>query len=145
MRRNTRWILTVGGLAVVLIAALAYAAISFAGGNQDLDGTHWNVIQINGQPPVAGSAVVDLSFQADQQIGGHAGCNSFGGKYLVKGRALSFSDMISTMMACADDALNAQESAYLQALGRVAGYDLAGDTLTLTDASGAALLVFTRA
>ena len=141
MRRNTRWILMVGGLAVVLIAAAAYAA----GGNSALDGTHWNVVQINGQPPVAGSAVVDLSFQADQQIGGHAGCNSFGGKYQVKGGALSFSEMISTMMACADDALNLQESAYLQALGSVAGYDLAGDMLTLTDASGAPVLVFARA
>jgi putative lipoprotein len=135
----------VGSLAVVLIAALAYAVTSFAGPNLGLAGTHWTVTQINGQPPVAGDAVVDLSFQPDQQIGGHAGCNSFGGKYETQGRALSFSEMISTMMACADDALNAQESAYLQALGSVASYDLAGDTLTLKDAGGVAVLVFARA
>ena len=50
MRRNTRWIVTMGSLAVVLIAALVFAVISFAGQNSGLDGTHWNVVQINGQP-----------------------------------------------------------------------------------------------
>lgn len=145
MRRTTRWIVTVGSLAVVLIAALVFAAISFAGQNQDLDGTHWTVTQINGQPPVAGDAVVDLSFEADDRIGGRATCNSYGGTYTISGQTLSFSDVFSTKMACADEALNAQESAYLQALSSVASYDLVGDTLTLKDAGGAAVLVFARA
>ena len=144
MQRKTRMWLTVGSIAAVLVAALAWAAITFAGG-QALDGTHWTLTQLNGQPPVAAEAVVDLSFQAEGRIGGNGGCNSYGGDYAVSGSRLTVSNLMSTLMACLDDGLNTQESAYWAALGTVASYDLSGDVLTLKDASGAAVLVFARA
>jgi heat shock protein HslJ len=145
MPRSTRWFVNVGSLALVVLAALIFAAISFAGGGSELDGTHWTLTQLNGQPPLSSDAVLDLSFQAEHRLGGYAGCNSYGGVYAVDGRSLTFRDLISTLRACAAADLNTQEGAYLHGLERVAGYTLVGDTLTLQDASGAALLVFVRA
>ena len=141
--RKTRVFLTVGA-AVVLIAVLAYAAISFAGANTGLAGTNWQLTAINGQPPVAGDVVPTLQFQPEDHVGGNGGCNGYGGAYELNGSALKFTEVMSTLMACADDALTTQEGAYFQALNNVAGYTLSGDTLTLQDASGATVLVFAR-
>lgn len=143
MTHITRRFLVVGSLTLVLIAALAFAARTFAG--QMLEGSRWTATQIDGQPPVAGGPALMLSFEADGRLSGHSGCNGYGGAYAVNGSALTLSEMMGTLMACADDPLNAQESAFLQALSRVAAYDLAGDTLTLKDANGAAVLVLVRA
>ncbi len=145
MHRRTRTRLIFGSLAVVIIAALAWATISFANSSSALDGTHWNLTLLNGQPLVSADVTVDLSFQPEQHMSGRGGCNSYGGTYAATGHNLSFDELFSTEMACLDSGLMGQESAYLSALGHVARYDLAGDTLTLKDASGAALLVFTRA
>ncbi|MCC7359071.1 MAG: META domain-containing protein [Anaerolineales bacterium] len=142
--RKTRVLLMLGGLAVGLAAALAFAAISFAGANTGLAGTHWQLTEINGQPAVAGDVTPTLQFLPEDRLSGNGGCNGYGGAYTVNGSALQFSEMMSTLMACADDALTTQESAYFQALGSVASYALSGDTLTLKDASGAPVLVFAR-
>ena len=142
--RKTRMVLMLGGLAVVLLAAVVYAAISFAGANAGLAGSNWQLTELNAQPPVPGDVAPTLQFQPEGRLGGNGGCNGYGGAYEVKGAALKISEVMSTLMACADDALTAQESAYFQALGGVASYDLSGDTLTLKDASGATVLVFAR-
>ena len=100
---------------------------------------------LNGHAPLNMAEPISLSFEAGQRAGGNSGCNSYGGSYTVAGNTLTISEINSTMRACAEQALNDQEAEYYQALQAVAAYELANDQLTLKDASGAVLLIFTRA
>lgn len=58
-----------------------------------------------------------LEFGEDGQVGGSGGCNSYGGKYRAEGETLTFGEIESTLMACADGQVTTQESRFLQALG----------------------------
>ncbi len=53
--------------------------------------------------------------------------------------------MASTKRACLEGALNAQETAYLEALGAVRWYAATGNRLVLRDSANAALLEFIHA
>lgn len=83
-----------------------------------------------------------LLFGPDGALSGHAGCNGFGGSYTVDGDKVSIGEIASTLMACADDALMQQETAYHAALQTVASYQIEGDTLQLLDANGNLVLAF---
>ena len=50
-----------------------------------------------------------ITFNEDDSINGNVGCNSFGGKYKLRGEKIIFSEMFSTEMAC-EEALMNQES-----------------------------------
>jgi heat shock protein HslJ len=125
--------------------ALIFATSLFAGQSQDLAGTTWQLVTVNGQPPSEALDPLTLTFDAEGRMGGNAGCNSFGGAYTVEGSQLKLTELVSTLRACADEAQNQQEAAILAALQAVAQYEIDGDTLTLKDADGAALLVYQRA
>jgi heat shock protein HslJ len=139
-----RWLGLAAGL-VVLAAALVFATSIFAGQSQDLAGTAWHLSAINGQAPVEALDPLTLTFDAEGRMGGNSGCNGFGGAYAVDGSQLTLSELVSTLRACADEAQNNQEAAIMAALQAVAQYAIDGDTLTLKDANGAALLVYSRA
>ncbi|MFN8474653.1 MAG: META domain-containing protein [Anaerolineae bacterium] len=84
---------------------------------------------------------VTAEFKAGR-VNGNAGCNTYFAGYKVDGNKLTISAAGSTMMACADPAVMAQESAYLQALGKAATYQITGDTLAISDANGNVILTF---
>jgi putative lipoprotein len=69
------------------------------------------------------------------QVAGSAGCNRFSGPCTVDGSTLTFGNLASTRMACADGM--DQEAAFLAALARVRSWRIAGDRLELLDAGGA--------
>ena len=50
-----------------------------------------------------------ITFNEDDSVNGNVGCNSFGGKYKLRGEKIIFSEMFSTEMAC-EGALMNQES-----------------------------------
>jgi len=77
-------------------------------------------------------------------IRGTGGCNGYGGTYALAGNTLSVTTLSYTQMAClaGGGSLDQQESAYFQALLRVTGYHLDGNTLTLTSADGSVQLTF---
>lgn len=62
--------------------------------------------------------LVTLEFGGDNSAGGSAGCNSFGGKYTVRGDTIAFDNLVTTLMACLEPGLMEQEAAYLAALGQ---------------------------
>lgn len=107
-----------------------------------LDGTRWVLASMTRDgaetPPVSGSTVT-LNFETNGQAGGNAGCNSYGGSYETRGNSITFLNVVSTLMACADQAINEQESAYLNALNQAATYELTGDSLTITETGGGQL------
>ena len=78
-------------------------------------------------------------------VSGEAGCNTFGGTYTTdESNGIVLSGITSTLIACEDEAITAQETALLDALQKTTLYLIEGNTLTLTDDSGAALLVLNR-
>lgn len=144
MRSNHHSHRIVGSILMILMVMLAACSTVRSGAGPQLTGTQWRLVALNGQPPVPATSVT-LNFNADNQVGGNGSCNSFGGTYTTSGNSLKIAELASTMMACADQAINEQESAYFQALQSVATYEIANNQLTLKDANGTVLLVFARA
>ena len=103
--------------------------------------TRWVANQINngkgGAQGVATGSTVTAIFAEDGTVSGSGGCNNYNGPYTVDGAALDFGPLISTKMACADEAVSLQEANYFAALDRVTKFDFIGDTLELRDADGA--------
>ena len=100
---------------------------------EPLAGTAWVLAELNGQPPVAAPAVAPtLTFAADEpRASGNGGCNQFGGPYTQNGASLRFGPLVSTRRACADEAANRQETAFLQALQSTTRFSVSGDQLVL--------------
>ncbi len=84
---------------------------------------------------------ITLEFRADGGAGGSAGCNIYGGDYTVDGNKLTFSPLITTMMAC-DPPLMTLEQAYLAALAKTASFKVVDGQLDLMDANDQMILSF---
>lgn len=127
MKQNLLILLT---LTALLLSACS--ALSPAG--DPLDGTAWQLSALGEKSPVAGSTVT-LEFN-DGQAGGTAGCNSYGGAYEVEGENIAFREIVSTLMACADQAVMDQEAMFLSALNEADRFELANGQLRLFRPSG---------
>jgi len=79
---------------------------------------------------------VTATFETDGRFGGSGGCNSYGGTWTLDGQSLTLGEVVSTLMACADNAAMQQETAYFAALRSVTTSQVAGDELTLDYAGG---------
>jgi len=103
-----------------------------------LDKTSWQLIELQGQSLPVG-VVITIEF-ADGQASGRAACNSFFAGYTQDNYNLSFSQVGGTEMYC--EGLMDYESATYNALSQVAKFTLKNDILTMLDAGGTALLVY---
>ena len=107
-----------------------------------LNGTKWVLVTLNGQPVLA-DVQVTLILE-EENLNGSDGCNSYGGTYQSSGSDFKVgSDLMSTMMACSDEIMQ-QAAAYTAALAETASYEFAENELSLLDASGSVLAVFSR-
>ncbi|RPI32544.1 MAG: META domain-containing protein [Chloroflexota bacterium] len=113
-------------------------------GETGLENTQWNLMAFGSpgaeEPLVEGSKIT-LTF-ADGQAGGSGGCNSYGGQYQVDGDMISLDQMVSTLMACADDRVTQQEGRYFQALESASRFEMQDNRLLIIDDSGQGLLIF---
>ena len=109
-----------------------------------LEGTRWSLLSyISGSgslSAVVPGSQVTAEFNSGQ-VGGSAGCNSYSGLYEADGSSLSVGQLVSTLMAC-EEPLMQQESAFLAALGKTASYQIVEGQLSLLDAQGAVILIF---
>jgi heat shock protein HslJ len=100
-----------------------------------LANTSWKVEAFgdasNPQPVLADSEMTMTFSGAKPDVGGHSGCNSYGGQYLIDGARITFSAIVSTMMACESQQLMEQEGQFHQALLEVERYRVTGDLLEL--------------
>ena len=130
--------------ALFAMTACTTPATPAAGGaSLPLEGTHWRLASLNGQPvpTPAGVREVFLSLDgAQRRASGFAGCNQFFAGYTLSGSALRFDRPGATLMAC--PAL-AQEQAYLNAITTTASWRVTGDRLQLIDGQGKAQAEFT--
>ncbi len=102
-----------------------------------LAGTDFKVTAIGGKATV-GQRLPTLNFSEDGRAGGFGSCNSYGGSFTQSGNTLTFGDIISTMMACAEPAISAQESGLYAALKGTATLTPGADgKLLLTGENGA--------
>ncbi len=86
---------------------------------------------------------VTAVFGEDGSLSGNAGCNSYNTSYQVDGSSITINEQIaSTMMMCPEPVMQ-QETAYLANLTAPAAYEISGNSLTLTNAEGNAIAVFT--
>jgi len=108
-----------------------------------LVGTTWEATGINngsgGVVSLVGGSRVTAVFNEDNALNGNSGCNTYFGSYELMGdNGLTISNELgSTMMACGNSDVMAQEAAYLAALGTVATYNISNDKLELRTADGA--------
>jgi len=91
--------------------------------------------------PAVPDTEAGLTFNEDGTVTGDSGCNGLGGSYTVEGDQITFSEIVSTLMAC-DDPRMVQENAVQQVLNGAATFKIEGNTLTLTNSDMA--LVLTR-
>lgn len=66
---------------------------------------YWRLTELNGKPvPVAGPDKKEVYIRLKKEgnlVQGFAGCNGFGGKYMIEdGGKISFANIMGTMMAC---------------------------------------------
>lgn len=148
MKSKIPWIAI---LVVILIATLAAGCGTRTGNTTtnpgpDADGllgVEWKLVEMVGAAPLEGSTTT-LTLE-NGEIGGSAGCNSYGGKYMLQGRKLSFEEVFSTEMACeAPAGIMEQEVNFLQTLSQTASFAVDGSRLELRNMAGEVSLIFER-
>ena len=90
------------------------------------------------QPPT-------ISFAPDGSVFGFSGVNQFRGTYTADDGGLNFSALAMTRRFALAEELNKLETMYTALIGRTRRYAIENNTLTLMEADGTVLLVFTRA
>jgi heat shock protein HslJ len=107
---------------------------SYAGASaSELTGTSWVAASIDGAP-VAGRAP-SLALNAEDRLSGSGGCNRLTAVYVAEAGAIAVRALGATEMAC-EDALMAQESAFLALLGDADRYEHEADRLVIADDDG---------
>ena len=128
---------------LVLLMGLAACegALSDDDTSDELTRDDWVAATINGKAVIKPGRVT-LAF-LEGRVSGRSGCNLYSGPVEIGRGSLKVGPLISTKMACLEDGLMQQESAYLSALQSTRGYELASGTLTIATGSGP--LVYKRA
>lgn len=114
--------------------------------NANLVGTAWTADDYNNgkggfTTPLTGTQLT-IQFRADGNVSGSSGCNTFTGQYQTSGASLTIGALATTRMACAEPIMD-QEQAYLAALAATKRYAIVGKMLTLMDAGGVRMAVYT--
>jgi heat shock protein HslJ len=91
----------------------------------------WNVIKLNDETLIDSGIWIEFD-TAQQRFHGKGGCNSISGSYQTTNDQISFSQGISTRMACPDANVMRREAAFLKLLSEhTFRYDVAEQTLNL--------------
>ena len=107
-----------------------------------LTGSQWWAVSINGSD-ITGSRYISLYLSYDRRATGNAGCNYYQGRYVVKGSYIRFRGGTWSAMGC-DEEILVQEDIYIDCLNNADTYSIEGDSMTIYDSSGQAILVFEK-
>lgn len=120
---------TMSGMPYPTAVTVAYAGRSYRGCGGDtadlLRDTRWQVTELDGEP-LAAAARATISFGDSGQLAGQSACNTFRGRYAIKGEGLSVSRLAATRKACAAAVLK-HETALLKLLGAAQQLDFRDD------------------
>jgi heat shock protein HslJ len=109
-----------------------------------LENTYWKLTSL-GELPVTAVSQQEPLFVLNSdthRVSGSAGCNRLTGSYELKDDHLTFSQMVTTMMACAEGMDT--EKAFLKALTDAKTWKMAGDELELLNDAGNMVARFAR-
>jgi heat shock protein HslJ len=98
-----------------------------------LEGTTWRLIEVDGRSVATDATNLPPTILLDadtKAVTGSTGCNRLRGTYTLEGSKLTFGPIISTLMACVKGM--EVETAMNAVFAKVDGYQLSGETLTLT-------------
>ncbi|HOW33878.1 MAG TPA: META domain-containing protein, partial [Methanoregulaceae archaeon] len=113
---------------------------------QSLTGITWYLVSLNegdASLSVKPGTTITAFFDAQGKVSGSAGCNQYTASYEATPVGLSIGAPASTKMNCNEPAgIMTQETVYLSAIQGAATYSLSGDTLTIKDSGGKALLTY---
>ncbi len=108
---------------------------------EQLDGTAWRIVSIDGSEPVAGR---DMGFRFEGgRISGSAGCNRLSGSFASDGTRLTVGQVAATRMACAPE-LMAQEARVQALLRQSLGVSFDGQGRMVLSGAGGATMVLER-
>lgn len=102
----------------------------------------WKVANIAGKA-VVGTKPLNIEVTSGGRIGGHSGCNGFGGTFTLKGDKVTFSRMAGTLMACSE-ALMRQEHALYEAFSKARRYELVSQRVKFFNDRGHEILTLVR-
>jgi len=101
------------------------------GGSEAVAGKKWALTQIN-EGPVSNSGIWVEFDAAKKRFHGKGGCNSISGGYTTSGDKITFTQAISTRMACPDADVMHREAEFLKLISdNTYRYDVADQTLNL--------------
>jgi heat shock protein HslJ len=126
-------------IALALGTAGCESAISNDETNDPLTSRDWIALSLSGKPVVKPGSVT-MSF-GEGRVSGRGGCNRYSGTADYANGTIKVGPLISTKMACMEDEIMQQESAYLTALQAATRYTIGGDG-KLTIATGAGAIVY---
>ncbi len=111
----------------------------FAMDPRDLVGTEWELLSVNGIPPLEGSEIT-IAFTEDE-ISGNAGCRGYRGTYRASGDDICFPELGMTELDCpGPEALILQEGEYTTSLEWATNYRLSEENLEIITARGETLV-----
>lgn len=129
-----RYLLSLSILALFSCSSMKKQAKSGSEGNNPLTGTEWTLSRIPDFEPEQTRKPITITFSdTASKVYGNAGCNGFGGSYVVKGDALKLEKLISTKMACMPGMQT--ENKVMLVLTNTDHYSISGDKLTLMQGS----------
>lgn len=103
----------------------------------ELENTYWKLTRLGDQPVIVGERQREphiVLHQQDGRVAAFGGCNRMTGGYTLEGTRIEFSQLASTMMACAEGMDT--EQALAVALDRARSYRIIGQHLDLFDQAG---------
>lgn len=131
-------------LAATVLAATVLSGCATSAGDRTGDDEETSVGSIIGEWQLTKGSDADGGWRingtpvtlviADDSVAGQGPCNGFGGDVEVDGSAITIGSIVSTKMACTDDARTRLETRYFAALENVTTAELGGtaDLSTLT-------------
>ncbi len=99
---------------------------------ENIYNTKWKLIELNGKPvadKVNGKEPFLSLDETTKRYAASGGCNGLGGSFELKGKEITFSQGISTMMACMDMTV---ENGFRSIFGTTVQFKLEEDSMTMT-------------
>lgn len=127
-------------LAMILLAACVPPAAP-GGATQDASAEalldrEWRLTNLEGKPSMKtrGDRQPHIRFLGGGKLEGFGSCNGFSGTYDLDGTKLRILSVAATKMACADSALNRQETRFMGTLESTRTFSISAGRLTLRSA-----------
>lgn len=128
----------------VVIFVLALTACQPA---SKLAGTSWRLVSygdVNAPKLALPDEVPTLEFLPDGTLNAYTGCNTAGGEYQEEGNSLRITNLVSTLIACAETDRANQEAAFVAGLNKAESFSLQNDTLVIYYENNTKALTFLR-